>query len=285
MQRFIITTFLFLVASFSANAALRNDQIAPKVHIGAFSENTPNFTSDEVLHIVETELGYIAIFSENAYRPLGRFISRDPLGYVDGMSMYAGYFAQGFNLDPSGTANRACACSIKKCCLENIGCLIQNVWEYTKRLSELEKFNDPKFYENQANPYTGPNNPHTFPSNPHKFHEYKGHRQQLKQMWKTIQTCEEVVLEQLLAGECGGSDSNAIPSIESIQHSSWPAYQPWYPRNSAARMGTDTNAVLDDEGLSRGTIAVGTITVVGLVLILIPEPTTSAAGAGMLLAL
>ena len=34
---------------------------------------------------------------------LGRFISRDPLGYVDGMSLYAGYFAQGFNLDPLGT--------------------------------------------------------------------------------------------------------------------------------------------------------------------------------------
>ena len=33
---------------------------------------------------------------------LGRFISRDPLGYVDGMSMYNGYFAEGFGLDPLG---------------------------------------------------------------------------------------------------------------------------------------------------------------------------------------
>ena len=33
---------------------------------------------------------------------LGRFISRDPLGYVDGMSLYAGYFAQLFAVDPSG---------------------------------------------------------------------------------------------------------------------------------------------------------------------------------------
>ena len=33
---------------------------------------------------------------------LGRFISRDPLGYVDGMSLYNGYFAQGFAMDPSG---------------------------------------------------------------------------------------------------------------------------------------------------------------------------------------
>ncbi|TVR45715.1 MAG: RHS repeat-associated core domain-containing protein [Planctomycetota bacterium] len=33
---------------------------------------------------------------------LGRFISRDPLGYVDGMSMYRGYFVPG-GMDPSGT--------------------------------------------------------------------------------------------------------------------------------------------------------------------------------------
>ncbi len=33
---------------------------------------------------------------------LGRFISRDPLGFVDGMSLYNGYFATGFGVDPSG---------------------------------------------------------------------------------------------------------------------------------------------------------------------------------------
>ena len=32
----------------------------------------------------------------------GRFISRDPAGYVDGMGLYNGYFAGGFALDPSG---------------------------------------------------------------------------------------------------------------------------------------------------------------------------------------
>ena len=32
----------------------------------------------------------------------GRFISRDPAGYVDGMGLYNGYFAMGFALDPSG---------------------------------------------------------------------------------------------------------------------------------------------------------------------------------------
>ena len=32
----------------------------------------------------------------------GRFISRDPIGYVDGMSLYTGYAFQGFSLDPMG---------------------------------------------------------------------------------------------------------------------------------------------------------------------------------------
>ena len=31
-----------------------------------------------------------------------RFVSRDPIGYVDGMSLYNAYFAEGFNVDPSG---------------------------------------------------------------------------------------------------------------------------------------------------------------------------------------
>ena len=33
---------------------------------------------------------------------MGRFISRDPLGYVDGFGLYNGYFAGGFNVDPIG---------------------------------------------------------------------------------------------------------------------------------------------------------------------------------------
>ena len=34
---------------------------------------------------------------------MGRFASRDPIGYSDGMNLYAGYFAQEFQLDPMGT--------------------------------------------------------------------------------------------------------------------------------------------------------------------------------------
>ena len=32
----------------------------------------------------------------------GRFISRDPAGYVDGLGLYNGYFATRFMMDPSG---------------------------------------------------------------------------------------------------------------------------------------------------------------------------------------
>ena len=34
---------------------------------------------------------------------MGRFVSRDPLGYVDGFGLYNAYFAMLFGLDPSGT--------------------------------------------------------------------------------------------------------------------------------------------------------------------------------------
>ena len=34
---------------------------------------------------------------------MGRFASRDPIEYSDGMNLYAGYFAQKFALDPMGT--------------------------------------------------------------------------------------------------------------------------------------------------------------------------------------
>jgi len=47
----------------------------------------------------ETDLWYFRARFFDA--ELGRFISRDPLGYVDGMSMYRGYFVPGL-VDPSG---------------------------------------------------------------------------------------------------------------------------------------------------------------------------------------
>ena len=37
---------------------------------------------------------------------MGRFVSRDPLGYVDGFGLYNAYFAQMFWLDPSGNCSK-----------------------------------------------------------------------------------------------------------------------------------------------------------------------------------
>ncbi len=51
----------------------------------------------------ETSLWYFrARYFDNE---MGRFISRDPLGFVDGMSLYNGYFAERFNLDLMGLSN------------------------------------------------------------------------------------------------------------------------------------------------------------------------------------
>ena len=57
----------------------------------------------------ETGLYY---FRARYYSPdLGRFISRDPLTFVDGMNMYAGYFALRGVTDPSGLATVRVTCS------------------------------------------------------------------------------------------------------------------------------------------------------------------------------
>jgi len=43
------------------------------------------------------------IRSLNSLNPcLGRFVNRDPIGYVDGMNLYGGYFAESFGVDPMG---------------------------------------------------------------------------------------------------------------------------------------------------------------------------------------
>jgi RHS repeat-associated protein len=69
------------------------------VDIGATAHNNNYGFTGRYLDS-ETNLWYFRAryFSDES----GRFISRDPLGYVDGFGLYAGYFAQRFSMDPSG---------------------------------------------------------------------------------------------------------------------------------------------------------------------------------------
>ena len=46
---------------------------------------------------------------------LGRFVSRDPLSYVDGFGLYGAYFAAGFGLDATGTTAMNAKECIKRC--------------------------------------------------------------------------------------------------------------------------------------------------------------------------
>ena len=51
----------------------------------------------------------------------GEFISRDPLGYVDGMSQYRGYFVPG-KVDPSGKGLRNLWNIITESCYCSVNC-------------------------------------------------------------------------------------------------------------------------------------------------------------------
>ena len=70
---------------------------------------------------------------------LGRFISRDPLGYVDGMSLYGGYFAEGFAMDPSGEALCGGACIAA---LAVAAARAYNAYNGYKKLKKLKKAAD-----------------------------------------------------------------------------------------------------------------------------------------------
>ena len=64
-------------------------------------------------------------FRYRTYNPsIGSFTSRDPLGYVDGLSQYNGYFAAVLGMDPDGREKKEC-CGPKEydpktyCCYNN----------------------------------------------------------------------------------------------------------------------------------------------------------------------
>ena len=116
MKRFSLMIFI-LFSSFSAHARhVESTLSAQKVPIDDFFENTPDLHPADQLYLIEMHIVYNDFSAQDAHRPLnlwyfraryfsdemGRFISRDPLGYVDGFGLYGGYFAERFALDPSG---------------------------------------------------------------------------------------------------------------------------------------------------------------------------------------
>ena len=110
----LITSLIcfFACAGLQARVTLHQSDFDQKAPIGGFSENTPESHQVQKLYLIESASGELLILAENRagrkYRAryfdtnLGRFISRDPLGYVDGMGLYNGYFAQKFGMDPKG---------------------------------------------------------------------------------------------------------------------------------------------------------------------------------------
>ncbi|MCK5835419.1 MAG: hypothetical protein KAG98_06780, partial [Lentisphaeria bacterium] len=80
---------------------------------------------------VETGLMY---FRARYYSPeQGRFISKDPLGFVDGMNSYAGYFAMFGMIDPSGMEARAAIASATwEGFKEGFTGSLKNQWDFAK---------------------------------------------------------------------------------------------------------------------------------------------------------
>ncbi|MCH2208830.1 MAG: hypothetical protein MK132_23620 [Lentisphaerales bacterium] len=114
--------FLLVFSSFFPLAAsIRNLDSAQKTHIGVFEEISPDLHLAQNPYLTETQQGCNDFFQYDAHRPLyvwyfraryfsdelGRFISRDPLGYVDGYGLYNGYFASHFQLDPTGMIEKS----------------------------------------------------------------------------------------------------------------------------------------------------------------------------------
>lgn len=59
---------------------------------------------------LDIESGLYFFRARYYHAEMGRFISRDPIGYVDGMSLYRGYFVPG-GTDPLGLLTLTCECS------------------------------------------------------------------------------------------------------------------------------------------------------------------------------
>ena len=79
---------------------------AQKPHIGLSGNFCPNMHLENSVYLFEVQQGYILFLVEKSCQSLY------PLGYVDGMSLYNGYFASHFMLDPYGKCVSCASSSI-----------------------------------------------------------------------------------------------------------------------------------------------------------------------------
>lgn len=76
-------------------------------------------------YIVDQETGLLHARARQYSPTLGRFIGRDPKGYVDGLSLYSAYFVPN-HLDPTGTTATEC----RRCCVDEFNVVYVGVQNF-----------------------------------------------------------------------------------------------------------------------------------------------------------
>ena len=97
MKRFILGIGLFFTCLCAHARHIPQPDFPEKPLLGDFSKNPQNRDSASHLYLLETQQGYILFLADKSCQPLY------PLGYVDGMGLYNGYFGEHLGLDPMGT--------------------------------------------------------------------------------------------------------------------------------------------------------------------------------------
>ena len=136
----------------SSNAYKLDYDYPRKPHIGDFFKVGSKTQQKKKPQVIELHIEYNYDSAQNRTRAkyraryfdteMGRFISRDPLGYVDGFGLYNGYFAEEFKLDPYGEKsfnfwywyNKGCK---KKCTASEIA---SDTAGYKKCIKDAEEF-------------------------------------------------------------------------------------------------------------------------------------------------
>jgi len=285
MRRFLLTT-LFFFSCFSAQAAYLPEAVpAQKTHRDGFFADSADLHREKIIYLIDTQQSCEGFCSQDAYRPmylwyyrarmysseLGRFISRDPIGYADGWNLYAGYFAGYFGMDPSGLGPQGARCRLTESCKENIRRLNDKINALSNRLEDLRKWNNRRYYRENRPP---PGFDRGWPGNENKWRNYWGHIEQVATVVGGITRCELIILVQWTAGCCTDNDIDTIQNWEVPTIPAFQTHRPWrrviVPAPSLpfyARGGTTIDAVINvsaDVSLGVGFIAGGTAAIISM---------------------